>query len=139
MRNIMEKYHETESYYSDMLGNVREQIVGQIVSIIERLGGRICVRHYHDFEDMERNTFFEVDNDGYGRELFLDTILTKPSGEIEIMLHDSEDCYEPWWDLSCLTATDSLYVLSELEDIVKLVEEEGRPIIKDYDPDYEED
>lgn len=135
----MEKYNKTESYYSDMLNNVRKQIIEQVKSVINRLGGRICVRHYHDFEDMERNTFFEVDDDGHGVELFLDTIITKPSGEIEIMLHDSEDCYEPWWDLSDFTATDSLYLLSELEDIITLVEEEGCPIIEDYDPDYEEE
>lgn len=135
----MEKYNKKESYYSDMLNNVRKQIIEQVKSVINRLGGRICVRHYHDFEDMERNTFFEVDDDGHGVELFLDTIITKPSGEIEIILHDTEDCYEPCWDLSYFTATDSLYLLSELEDIVFLVEEEGYPIITDYDPDYEEE
>lgn len=135
----METYNTTESYYRGMLDNVREQIIEQIRWCIQLLGGRVCVRHYHEFSDMERNTYFEVDDDGHGRELFLDTIITKPSGEIEIMLHDSEDGYQPWWDLSYLTATDSLYVLSELEDIITLVEEEGAPIIKDYNPDYEEE
>lgn len=135
----MEKYHATESYYGDKLDNIRQEIIGQVKSVIERLGGRICARHYHDFEDMERNTYFEVDYDGYGRELFLDTIFTDEQGEIEVTLHDGEDGYNPYWSLSDFTATDSLYLLSELEDIVELVEEEGCPIVTDYDEDYEPD
>lgn len=135
----MEKYHETESYYADMLNNVREQIIGQVQCALERLGGRICPRHYHEFEDMERNAFFEMDDDGHGVELFIDSIEITETGEVEVTLQDSEDCYSYVWDLSDFNASNALYLLSELEDIIKLVEEEGRPIITDYDENYEDD
>ena len=120
-----------------MLDRVRDEILGQCAHIISDLfGGRICVRYYHDGEpDLERNTYFEVDDDGYGRELFIDTIVTNPQGEIGVMLHDSEDCYNPWWDLSDFSATDALYLLSELEDIVAYVAEYDEEIVKDWEPE----
>ena len=137
MKKEIKNYHATESYYADMLAKVRDEILGQVTNIIEILGGRVCVRYYHDDEpDIERNTFFECDNDGYGRELFIDTIVTHPeTGEIGVMLHDSEDTYNPWWDLSDFSATDALYLLSELEDILAYVREYDEEIVTDWEPD----
>lgn len=131
----MEKktYHATESYYSDMLSKVRYEILGQITAALDWLGGKVCLAYYHNEEDLEGNTFFEVDDDGYGRELFIDTVERTDSGEIEIRLSDSEDCYCPVWDLSDLAATDSLYLLSELEDVIEHVQDTKEEVVKEYD------
>ena len=130
-------YHETASYYSDMLGKVRDEIFNSIRGALEWLGGRVAMRHYHEWGDTERYTFFEVDGDGHGVEMFIDTIITKEDGEIEVMFHDSEDCYEPWWELSDFNASNALYLLEELESVIEYVKRTGEKVVKDYDPDYE--
>lgn len=130
----MEKktYHETASHYGDMLANIRYEILGQITAALEWLGGKVSLRYYHNEEDLDRYTFFEVDDDGYGRELFVNTVEQTDSGEIEIRLSDSEDCYCPLWDLSDLTATDSLYLLSELEAVVEHIQRTKEEVKTEY-------
>ena len=135
----MEKYHAVESYYADMLGKVRDEIFNAIRGALNYLGGRVCPRHYHEWADIDRNTFFECDGDGYGRELFLDTIITKEDGDIEVMLRDSEDCYEPWWELSDFNASNALYLLRELEAIIDYVDRTGEKVVTDYDEDFDPD
>lgn len=132
----MAQKHNNSSYYADMLGRVREQIVADALSLIEKLGGRVCPMHYHEWTDMVSYTFFEVDGDGYGRELSLDTILTLPDGNVEVHLSDSESVYCPIWDINDFTATDSLYLLCELEAIADYIEKSGEKVVTDYDPDY---
>lgn len=126
---MKEKFHETASYYADMLANVRNEILGRIQSVVEMLGGKINVRYYHDEADLDRNTFFEVNDDGYGVELYIDLIRTSDSGELEIHLTDTEDSYSYWWDLSDFNASNSLYLLYEVEAIAQYVEESGEEVV----------
>ena len=133
--------NNTSTYYRDMLNNVREQIVNSIRDLMTKLGGKVCFRMYHDYDLISiRYTFFEVDGDGYGRELFLDTAVLKPNSEdITIALHDTEDCYEPYWELEDLNPVDALYMLEELEQIVEFHEGEGKdkPVLTEYDADFD--
>lgn len=120
--------------FGNMLAKVRDEIIERCAFIITNiLGGRVCVRYYHSEEDLGRNTFFEVDGDGYGRELFLDTIFTDGKGRIEILLHDSEDSYTPYWDLSDFNASNALYLLEELENIVDFLKENDEDIVTDWE------
>ena len=122
------------------LNIVRDQIFDSIRSLMEKLGGKVCFRMYHEYDIIDlRYTFFEVDGDGYGRELFLDTALIDArNGEIGIMLHDTEDCYEPWWDLADMTTTDALYMLEELEQIADFhAEHPDKQVLTDYDADFD--
>jgi len=65
----------------------------------------------------------------------VDTIYTnEESGEIEITMHDSEDVYCPYWNLSDFNSSNALYLLSELEDIVNYIAEENCKIVKDWEP-----
>lgn len=115
-----------------MLANVRHEILGQITAALEWLGGKVSLQYYHYEKDFDRYTFFEVDNDGYGRELNIDTVEQTKSGEIEIRLSDTEDCYCPVWDLSDLNATDAMYLLTELEAVAKYIEETGEEVKTEY-------
>lgn len=126
------------TYYRQMLGNVKGQIFDSIRSLMEKLGGKVCFRMYHEYDLIDiRYTFFEVDGDGYGRELFLDTA-TASGDKINILLHDSEDCYEPVWELEDLTATDAFYMLEELEQIAGYHEENpGKKVLTEYDVDFD--
>jgi hypothetical protein len=125
----------TSNVFRKKLNNVREQIFASIHRLMGQLGGKICFRMYHDYNLIDlRYTFFEVDGDGYGRELFLDTAVSTPTGDIDIMLHDSEDCYEPMWDLEDMTASDALYMLEELEQIATFHENNpGKKVLTEYD------
>lgn len=126
------------TYYRQMLDNVKSQIFDSIRSLMEKLGGRVCFRMYHDYDIIDlRYTFFEVDGDGYGRELFLDTA-TASGDKVSILLHDTEDCYEPVWEMEDLTPVDALYMLEELEEIVDFHEQNpDKEILTEYDADFD--
>ncbi len=128
-------YHATARHYGDMLAKIRNEILGQITAALELLKGKVCLGYYHNEMDFDRYTFFEVDDDGYGRELYIDTVETKESGEIEIHLSDSEDCYSPVWDSSDLTATDALSLLTELENVIGHTEKTGEKPVREYGED----
>ena len=134
----MEKrtYHEVESHYTDKLNNIREEIIDSIKSALEWLGGKVCLGYYHNEQDFDRYTFFEVDEDGYGQELYIDTIEDDGNGNIEIHLSNSEDCYCPLWTLNDLTASDAIYVLKELENVIEHVQATNEDVVKEYDYDY---
>lgn len=129
----------TSSDFRKTLNTVRDQIFDSIRSIMEKLGGKVCFSMYHEFDIIDlRYTFFEVDGDGYGRELFLHTAVQTPSGDINIMLHDSEDCYEPVWCLEDMTVTDALYMLEELEQIADFhADNPDKPVLAEYDADFD--
>ena len=129
----------TSTEFRKTLNIVRDQIFDSIRSLMEYLGGKVCFRMYHEYDITETQyTYFEVDGDGYGRELFLDTAVQAPNGDISIMLHDSEDCYEPMWDLVDMTTTDALYMLEELEEIVNFhTEHPDKHILTEYDVDFD--
>lgn len=134
----MEKrtYHETGSHYTDKLNIIRDEIIGSIKSALEWLGGKVCLGYYHNEQDFDRYTFFEVDDDGYGQELYIDTIEDDGNGNIEIRLSNSEDCYCPLWSLSDLTASDAIYVLKELENVIEHVQATKEDVVKEYSYDY---
>ena len=129
----------TSNDFRKSLGIIRDQIFDFIRLHMEKLGGKVCFRMYHDFDLIDtRYTFFEVDGDGYGRELFLDTAVRTQDGGIDILLHDTEDCYEPMWDLEDMTVTDALYMLEELEQIANFHEENpDKKVLTEYDADFD--
>jgi hypothetical protein len=131
----------TSNDFRKTLSIVRDQIFDSIRSIMEKLGGRVCFRMYHEGDIAMRYTFFEVDGDGYGRELFLDTATTnKTNNEINILLHDTEDCYEPVWALEDLNPVDALYMLEELEQIAEFHEKNpDKKVLTEYDMDFDWD
>ena len=130
----------TSKEFRTKLNAVRKQILNRIKEVMGEIGKKVCVRMYHEYDITETQyTYFEVDGDGYGRELFIDTVLVDArDGKIGIMLHDSEDCYEPWWDLEDLTTTDALYLLEELEEIVNFHKENpNKELLTEYDADFD--
>jgi hypothetical protein len=129
---------DNSTYYWQMLENVKGQIFDSIRFLMEKLGGKVCFRMYHEYDLIDaRYTFFEVDGDGYGRELFLDTA-TASGDEINILLHDTDDRYEPVWALEDLNPVDALYMLEELEQIANFHEENpNKKILAEYDADFD--
>ena len=126
------------TYYRQMLDNVKSQIFDSIRFLMEKLGGKVCFRMYHEYDLTDiRYTFFEVDGDGYGRELFLDTA-TANGDDVNILLHDSEDCYDPVWELEDLNPVDALYMLEELEEIAGFHENNpDKKVLTEYDEDFD--
>lgn len=129
----------THKEFTTKLNAVRKQIIKRIQEVMGEIGPKVCVRMYQDYDLTDMHyTYFEVDGDGYGRELFIDTVLVDArNGNIVIMLHDTEDCYEPWWDLEDMTVTDANYLLEELEDIADFCKENKTEVLTDYDPDFD--
>lgn len=129
----------SSSDFRTKLRAVRKQICNRIKEIVTELGGTVCLRMYHDNYLTETYyTYFEVDDDGHGVELFTDTVSLTQYGDIDISLHDSEDFYEPVWCLKEMSTTDVLYLLEELEEVVEYHKENGGDVFTEYDPDWEE-
>jgi len=135
----MSDFPNTSAEFREFFHTMRDQIHDKIRSRMEKLGGKVCFRMYHDYDLIDlRYTFFEVDDNGYGCAMFLDTVEITPEGDIDISLHDSEDCYEPVWCLEDMTVTDSLYVLEELEQIVEFhAGHPDKPVLTEYDADFD--
>ena len=129
----------TSKEFRTKLNAVRKQILARIKEVMGEIGTKVCVRMYHEYDITETQyTYFEVDGDGYGKELFVDTVNVSPNGDIDILLHDSEDCYEPMWCLEDLTTTDALYLLEELEEIADFHKENpDKEVLTDYDADFD--
>ena len=129
----------THKEFTTKLNAVRKQIIKRIQEVMGEIGPKVCVRMYQDYDLTDMHyTYFEVDGDGYGRELFLDTLVVKPNGDIDILLHDSEDCYEPMWCLEDLNVTDALYLLEELEEVADFHKENpGKEVLTEYDADFD--
>ena len=119
---------------------IRDKIFSRIREVMGEIGTKVCVRMYHNYDITDtRYTYFEVDGDGYGRELFIDTVFVDArDGSIGIMLHDTEDCYEPFWDLEDMTVTDANYLLQELEEIADFHKENpGKELLTEYNADFD--
>lgn len=129
----------TSRDFRKKMDNIRDMVFSSIRSLMRELGGKVCFRMYHDYDIIDiRYVFFETDGDGYGRELFLDTAVEAPSGDIHIMLHDTEDCYEPMWDLADMNPTEALYMLEELEQITDYHKTHpGKEVLTEYDADFD--
>jgi hypothetical protein len=126
--------------FSKQLNAIKNKIISRIYDVLPQIGNKVCVRMYHDYDLTEiRYTYFEVDGDGYGRELFIDTVIFNPrDGSIGIMLYDSEDTYNPFWELDDMTTTDLNYLLEELEDIADFHESNpGKKVLTEYDADFD--
>lgn len=129
--------HNNYSYYRDMLHQVREQIIPEIENLVKELGGKICVAFYHTECNIGRNAFFDIDDNGYGHEYFLDMIYTDEEGNLRFELSDTEDAYHDTWKLSYFNDSEVSYILSEIEDIANYCEENNEPIRTEY-PDWAE-
>mgnify|MGYP006988881065 FL=1 len=126
-------YTATVSHYANILTALRNEIIGQISSALEWLGGKVCLDYYHTEGNVERYSFYKTDNDGYGVELYVDTVDISYSDEIKIHLSNSEGCYHTEWDLSDLTTTDAIKLLTELENVIEDVQNNNTEIVTEYD------
>ena len=58
---------------------------------------------------------------------------------VVVYLRDTEDCYAMEWSLEDFNASNSNYLLEELEEIANYVEETGKEVVTEYDAFYEEE
>lgn len=125
---------KNSNYYSQRLEEIREQIMVSVREIMKKLGGKVCLSYYHSENcDHITYTFFEVDGDGYGRELFIDTVVIDKNGNVNALLSDSEDVYQPIWELEDFSAVDANRLLEELEQVFDYTKENGEEVVKEYE------
>jgi hypothetical protein len=130
----LKEFEPTFLTYEDMLEKIREQIFASVRTLVAAMGGTICTRFYHDNYDTVRYTYFEVDDDGHGVELFVDKIYTE-GDEIYCTLVDTEDSYEYVWELSDFNATNANYLLGELESIAECLVATEDDVVTEYPED----
>lgn len=124
---------KNSDYYSQRLEEIREQIMVSVREIMKKLGGKVCLDYYHS-ENCNHiaYTFFEVDSDGYGRELFLNTVEIDKNGNVNALLSDSDDVYRPIWELEDFSAVDANRLLEELEQVFDYTKENGEEVVKEW-------
>lgn len=125
---------KNSNYYSQRLEEIREQIMVSVREIMKKLGGKVCLGYYHK-ENCNHitYTFFEVDGDGYGRELFLNTVEIDKNGAVNALLSDSDKVYWPIWELKDFNAVDANRLLEELEQVLDYTKENGEEVVKEYE------
>ena len=124
--------------FREQLLGIEKEIQKSITELVQKLGGKVCIRHYQEWNpDHYRNAFFDIDCEGHGFELYLDTVVYSPENGVRVLLHDSEDCQEPVWDLKVdFNTSNSYYLLDELEQVANYIEANGEEVVTEYDPDY---
>ena len=134
----MIKIHPAANHRLDQLNNIRKEIIDEIVNILKEAGGRICLRLYHEYEDLERNAFFDIGDDGYGYELFIEDVYLTPDGSIELRLTDSEQSRDVTWNSIDLNTSSAYYLLSELEAAYDIAYRRGY-VMAEYDDYFDPD
>ena len=127
----LKKFKSVESYFGDMLSQIREQVFDAIRSLVESMGGAICTKYYHNECDTTRYTFYDTNSDGYGVELFVDRVFTE-NGKIYFVLTDTEDSYETEWALTDFNASSAHYLLEDLEEIAQYLVDTKEEIVTEY-------
>ena len=117
--------------FTDRLMEIKKDIDKAIIAWINYLGGKICMEYYHTECDCDRYTFFECDNNGYGREQFVTMIFTQ-KGKIWINLTDSEGEYNPERSLEEFTASETKYLLEDIENVACYIEKSGEEVVTEY-------
>lgn len=132
MKINKENFHETASHYMDILINVGNGLKSQIKERLSQMGGKVCVAHYTQNEpNLDRYVFFQLDDDGYGLELFITQVNTE-NGEPEFVLQDSEQTCEVTRSLNEFSTSELLYVLEQLEDIMQYAADEDEDIVAEW-------
>ena len=126
-------HNESDNYLNE-LHAIAERVKVSIINLIEKLGGKICMKYYTTETDCDRYTFYDTDTEGFGIAYFVDEIFTD-GGKPYFKLSDGEDCYETEWSLDDFNANDLVYLLIELESVANYIEENGEEIVTEY-PDY---
>ena len=126
----MEKNFKSPEFW-EKLGVIRNEVLASVESLLKELGGKVCMLYYHIEKSLPRYTFFEVDSDGHGFELFIDSIEEK-NDYVAINFSDGEDYHESTSVLSCLNLTEAMYVLEELENVKNYVDKNCEEVVTDF-------
>lgn len=125
----MKRVSET---FGKELSDLSKKMWKHIDSIIASLGGKICVQHYEEIIEGLRYTYFTIDNNGYGKELFLKNIVST-GYETNFYMSDSEDAFDTYWWKYDFTTTETYYLLCELEAIAEYVEKNGESVVTEME------
>lgn len=116
------------------LKSIREKVLEDIKALFNELGGKVYVAYYHYEKNMPRYTFFDVDRDGHGFEMYIEAI-EKENDRIVINFLDSEDTYSNYKYLTDVTVVEAMYILEELENIKEYVEKNCEEVVTEFDYD----
>lgn len=114
--------------FLDKLYSLKLEILDTILSLLkERKVKSINLYEYWSERDVDRYTFHDVDDDGYGVALYADKLYVTDNG-IELKMLDTNDCEWDDWDKENLSATEMCYLLEMVEQVLEIADEddEGR-------------
>lgn len=114
--------------FSNELNELREKILNAVYELLnERKIKSINMYAYWDEAQLDRCLFFQCDDDGYGRALYINSLkYIKKEKRIELDMYDVDDSPYATWDESDLfEASQMNYLLSMLEDIIEWADEEN--------------
>lgn len=114
--------------FLDKLYSLKLEILETILSLLkERNIKSINLYEYWSERNVDRYTFYDVDEDGYGVALYVDKLFVTNDG-IELKMLDTDDCGLDDWDKENLSATEMCYLLEMVEQVLEIADDddEGR-------------
>lgn len=105
----------------DRLLSVKDEALAAARELLKALGGKVNVLYYHDVEECDRYSFFDVDDDGDAVELFVERLHQQKDGTIEIWFGQDAGFTEFFKKDSDLNAADAFNLLLEIEQVHDVV------------------
>ena len=131
----MEKKAEN---YLKKLSEIGKEIIETIVSELKRRGIKsINLYEYWSERNVDRYTFHDVDNDGYGVVLYVDKLYVTDDG-VEMKMLDTDDCEWADWDEENLSTTDRYYLLDMVEQVLNEADEEDNGRVLGADESFDD-
>lgn len=127
---------EKAQKFFEELEKKRVEILNAIYDLLdERNIESINLYEYWANDFVDRNLFFTCDDCGYGKALYVDTLVYKKDGEkksLELAMKDVDDFnFDTWCEDDLFESSQMFYLLSMIEDIVEFADEEhGGRILK---------
>lgn len=127
--------------FLERLSEIGKEILDTILALLkERNIKSINLYAYWSERDVDRYTFYDVDNDGYGEALYIDKLYVTevPEDGIELKMLNTDD--ESWddWDEENLSANDRCYLLDMIEQILEVADEEDNGRVLGADEDFDD-
>ena len=117
--------------FTDALNKVREETLNAIFALLDsRNITSVNLYEYWANNYTDRCLFFVCDDDGYGRALYVDTLIVKKNSDgsrsLILGMKDTDDYnFAEWDETDLFEASQMNYLLTMLEDIIEYADEEN--------------
>lgn len=109
--------------FEERLNEIKNEVIAKIKELLkERKITSLNVYTYWSDGDCTRYIYYDVDDDGYGMAMYIDT-LRFDGNNLELCMNDLNDCGADTWSETELDAVNANYLLAMLEEICEYADD----------------